>query len=94
LPKLKENSIYKSGIRFAADKSSVTLLTDPPFLAKHQLSEKGSWIIVIPTLPNVLSDLQNPADKISVKEAEIKILQDEVIALTSWAITWFPQLLE
>ena len=25
----------------------------------------------------------------SVKEAELKILQDEVIALTSWALTWF-----
>jgi hypothetical protein len=29
------------------------------------------------------------ADKISVKEAELKILQDEAIALTSWALTWF-----
>jgi hypothetical protein len=37
----------------------------------------------------VLSDLQNPADKISVKEAKLKILQDEAIALTSWALTWF-----
>ena len=26
---------------------------------------------------------------ISVKEAELKILQDEDIALTSWALTWF-----
>jgi hypothetical protein len=31
----------------------------------------------------------SPADKISVKEAELKILQDEAIALTSWALTWF-----
>jgi hypothetical protein len=30
-------------------------------------------------------DLQNPADEISVKVAELKILQDEAIALTSWA---------
>jgi hypothetical protein len=45
-------SVSESCIRFAADKSSVTLLTDPAFLAKNQLSEKGSGIIVIPTLPN------------------------------------------
>ena len=37
----------------------------------------------------VLSDLQNPADKISVEEAELKILQEEAIALTTWALTWF-----
>jgi hypothetical protein len=48
-------SVSESCIRFAADKSPVTLLTDPPFLAKHQLSEKGCWIIVIPTLPNIHS---------------------------------------
>jgi hypothetical protein len=41
-----------SFIRFAADKSSVTILTDPAFLSKNQLSEKGSGIIVIPALPN------------------------------------------
>jgi hypothetical protein len=41
-------SISESCIHFAADKSSVTLLTDPAFLAKNQLSEKGSGIIVIP----------------------------------------------
>jgi hypothetical protein len=45
-------SVSESCIRFAADKSSVTLLTDPAFfLAKNQLSEKGS-VIVIPALPN------------------------------------------
>jgi hypothetical protein len=38
-------SISESCIHFAADKSSVTLLTDPAFLAKNQLSEKGSGII-------------------------------------------------
>jgi hypothetical protein len=45
-------SVSESCIRLAADKSSVTLLTDPAFLAKNQLSEKGSGVIVIPTLPN------------------------------------------
>jgi hypothetical protein len=39
-------SVSESCIRFAADKSSVTFLTDPAFLAKNQLSEKGSGIIV------------------------------------------------
>ena len=45
-------SVSESCIRFAADKSSVTVLTDPAFLAKNQLSEKGSGVIVIPALPN------------------------------------------
>jgi integrase len=45
-------SVSESCIRFAAVKSSVTFLTDPAFLAKNQLSEKGSGIIVIPALPN------------------------------------------
>jgi hypothetical protein len=45
-------SIADSCIRFSADKSSVTLLTDPSFLAKNQLSDKGSGPIVIPALPN------------------------------------------
>jgi hypothetical protein len=46
-------SVSESCIRFAADKSSVTLLTDPAFfLAKNELSEKGSGIIVIPALSN------------------------------------------
>jgi hypothetical protein len=65
-------------------------LTDPAFLAKNQLSEKGSGIIVIPALPNSgptnicpVRTLLKYLDKISVKEAELKILQDEAIALTS-----------
>jgi hypothetical protein len=45
-------SVSESCIRFAADKSSVTLLADPAFLAENQLSEKGSGVIVIPALPN------------------------------------------
>ena len=44
-------SISESCLRFAADKSSVSLLTDPAFLAKNQLSDKGSGLIVIPALP-------------------------------------------
>ena len=44
-------SISESCLRFAADKSSVTLLTDPSFLAKNQLPDKGSGIITIPALP-------------------------------------------
>jgi hypothetical protein len=48
-----ESIIRPPKFRFAADKSSVTLLTDPAFfLAKNQLSEKVSRIIVIPALPN------------------------------------------
>jgi hypothetical protein len=40
-------SVSESCIRFAADKSSVTLLTDTAsFLAKNQLSEEGSAVIV------------------------------------------------
>jgi hypothetical protein len=46
-------SVSESCIRFAADKSSVTLLTDTAsFLAKNQLSEEGSAVIVIPALSN------------------------------------------
>ncbi|CAG2215412.1 unnamed protein product [Mytilus edulis] len=44
-------SISESCLRFAADKSSVTLLTDPSFLAKNQLPDKGSGLITIPALP-------------------------------------------
>ncbi|XP_071176215.1 serine-rich adhesin for platelets-like [Mytilus edulis] len=44
-------SISESCLRFAADKFSVTLLTDPSFLAKNQLPDKGSGLIVIPALP-------------------------------------------
>ncbi|CAG2205311.1 unnamed protein product [Mytilus edulis] len=44
-------SISESCLRFAADKSSVTLLTDPSFLAKNQLPDKGSGFITIPALP-------------------------------------------
>ncbi|CAG2195874.1 unnamed protein product [Mytilus edulis] len=36
-------SISESCLRFAADKSSVTLLTDPSFLAKNQLPDKAGF---------------------------------------------------
>ena len=45
-------SISESCMRFSADKSSVTLLTDPSFIAKNQLSEKGSGTMVVPALPS------------------------------------------
>ncbi|CAG2193457.1 unnamed protein product [Mytilus edulis] len=38
-------------LRFNRDKSSVTLLTDPAFLAKNQIPGRGSEPIVIPALP-------------------------------------------
>ncbi|CAG2185712.1 unnamed protein product [Mytilus edulis] len=44
-------SISESCLRFASDKSSVTLLTDPSFLAKNQLPDKGSGFITVPALP-------------------------------------------
>lgn len=49
-------SISESCMRFTADKTSVTLLTDPSFLAKNQLADKGSGIITIPSLPAVAGD--------------------------------------
>jgi hypothetical protein len=33
-------SVFESCIRFAADKSSVTLLTDPAFLAKNSYQKR------------------------------------------------------
>jgi hypothetical protein len=39
----------------------------------------GTKVMIIESI----IDLQNPADEISVKVAELKILQDEAIALTS-----------
>ncbi|VDI81493.1 Hypothetical predicted protein [Mytilus galloprovincialis] len=39
-------SISESCLRFASDKSSVTLLTDPSFLAKNQLPDKGSGLLL------------------------------------------------
>ena len=45
-------SVADSCMRFSADKFSVTLLTDPAFLAKNQLPDKGSGVIVVPVLPS------------------------------------------
>ena len=44
-------STSSSCLRFNRDKSAVTLLTDPSFLAKNQIPDKGSEPIVIPALP-------------------------------------------
>jgi hypothetical protein len=40
-----------SCLRFSRDKSSVTLLTDPAFLGKNQIPDKGAEPIYIPALP-------------------------------------------
>lgn len=44
-------SISDSCLRFSRDRSSVTLLTDPSFLGKNQIPDKGSTPIFIPALP-------------------------------------------
>ena len=45
-------STSNSCLHFSRDKSSVTLLTDPAFLAKNQIPGRGSEPIVIPALPH------------------------------------------
>ncbi|CAG2220358.1 unnamed protein product [Mytilus edulis] len=45
-------SISDACLRFNRDKSSVTLLTDPAFLAKNQIPDKGAEPVVIPALPS------------------------------------------
>ena len=45
-------SISDSCLRFNRDLSSVTLLTDPSFLAKNQIPDRGADPIVIPALPS------------------------------------------
>lgn len=44
-------SVSDSCLRFTRDKSSVTLLTDPSFLGKNQIPDKGSAPIIVPALP-------------------------------------------
>jgi hypothetical protein len=44
-------STSNSWLRFSRDKSSVTLLTDPAFLGKNQIPDKGAEPIYIPALP-------------------------------------------
>ena len=43
-------STSSSCLRFSKDKSSVTLLTDPAFLGKNQIPDKGAEPIYIPAL--------------------------------------------
>lgn len=45
-------SISDSCLRFTRNRSSVTLLTDPAFLGKNQIPDKGATHIVIPALPD------------------------------------------
>ncbi|CAG2189804.1 unnamed protein product [Mytilus edulis] len=56
------------------DKSSVTLLTDPAFLAKNQIPDKGAEPVVIPALPS---------DSISVLLCPLMMLGG---ISTSWAL--------
>lgn len=58
-------SISDACLRFNRDKSSVTLLTDPAFLAKNQIPDKGAEPVVIPALPS---------DSISVLLCPVRIL--------------------
>lgn len=50
-------SVSESCLRFSRDESSVTLLTDPSFLGKNQIPDKGAVPIVIPALPSDSPDL-------------------------------------
>lgn len=58
-------SISDACLRFNRDKSSVTLLTDPAFLAKNQIPDKGTEPVVISALP---------CDSISVLLCPVRIL--------------------
>ncbi|XP_071160985.1 uncharacterized protein [Mytilus edulis] len=58
-------SISDACLRFNRDKSSVTLLTDPAFLAKNQIPDKDAEPVVIPALPS---------DSISVLLCPVRIL--------------------
>lgn len=53
-------SVAPSCLRFSSDKSSVTLLTDPSFLAKNQIPDRGSAPVIIPALPRDADDLLCP----------------------------------
>ena len=44
-------SVSDSCLRFNRNKSSVTLLTDPCFLGKDQISDRGAEPVIIPALP-------------------------------------------
>jgi hypothetical protein len=58
-------STSHSCLRFSRDKSSVTLLTDPAFLGKNQIPDKGAEPIYIPALPQ---------DSDSVSRCPVRIL--------------------
>ena len=60
-------SVSESCLRFSRNKSSVTLLTDPSFLGKNQISDKGAEPIFIPALPDeVPSKLLCPIRSLSI----------------------------
>ena len=44
-------SVSDSCLRFNRNKSSVTLLTDPCFLGKNQIPDRGAEPVIIPALP-------------------------------------------
>ena len=48
-------SVSDSCLRFNRDFSSVTLLTDPSFLAKNQIPDRGADPVIIPALPSECS---------------------------------------
>ena len=52
-------SVAESCLRFAQDDSSVTLITDPAFLAKNQLPDKGAEPIFVPALSTISSSEQD-----------------------------------
>ncbi|CAG2240950.1 unnamed protein product [Mytilus edulis] len=68
----------------SGDKSSVTLLTDPAFLAKNQIPDKGAEPVVIPALPSdSISVLLCPAELLNsfnVKAHDVRGIS------TSWAL--------
>ncbi|CAG2231166.1 unnamed protein product [Mytilus edulis] len=77
-------SISDACLRFNRDKSSVTLLTDPAFLAKNQIPDKGAEPVVIPALPSdSISVLLCPAELLNsfnVKAHDVRGIS------TSWAL--------
>ena len=59
-------SVSDSCLRFSRNYSSVTLLTDPSFLGKNQLPDKGADPIVIPALPDDASNLLCPVRSLKI----------------------------
>ena len=52
-------SVADSCLRFSQDDSSVTLITDPAFLAKNQLLDKDAEPIFVPALSTISSSEQD-----------------------------------